>query len=124
MLDHITIRTTRIEENRRFFEELLGLTVGYRPPIQVPGYWLYDGPNPIVHLVPASGPDVDRTSEGYDHIAFRLPDYEGTIRRLNEMGVKFSEYKLAELGEHRVFIKTPTGISIELCFGGYVPAEN
>ena len=119
MLDHITIRTTQIEEMRQFFQDLLGLTIGYRPAFGSHGYWLYDGPNPIVHLVPASLEAASRETEAYDHIAFRLNDYEGAVEHLKRLGLELSEYKIPELGEHRIFVQTPTGLPIELCFGGY-----
>ena len=50
-LDHCAIRTTRLEETRRFYVEALGLEVGPRPPLALPGYWLYAGGRPIVHLM-------------------------------------------------------------------------
>ena len=120
MLDHVTIRTEKLEEMRHFFEMLLGLEVGYRPAFAGLGYWLYDGKSPIVHLVEANSPVALRSTEAYDHIAFRLSDYEGTVKRLKELNLELSEYKIPELGEHRIFVNTPTGLPIELCFSGYV----
>src|SRR5689334_18058758 len=50
-LDHAAIKTDRLEETRRFFEEVLGLRVGPRPDFDFPGYWLYAGDRDVVHLV-------------------------------------------------------------------------
>ncbi len=49
-LDHYTLRTEHVEETRRFLEEVAGLRVGPRPAFQFPGYWLYAGDTPLVHL--------------------------------------------------------------------------
>jgi catechol 2,3-dioxygenase-like lactoylglutathione lyase family enzyme len=50
MIDHVNIVTERLEETRAFFVDVLGLTVGPRPPFAVEGYWLYVGAKPIVHM--------------------------------------------------------------------------
>ncbi|WP_293380340.1 hypothetical protein [Phenylobacterium sp.] len=36
-LDHAAIKTVRLEETRRFFEEVLNLKVGPRPDFDFPG---------------------------------------------------------------------------------------
>ena len=116
MLDHVTFRTTDIEATREFLQSLLGLTVGYRPAFSFPGYWLYADGEPIVHLVPASGGDVDRECEGIDHIAFRLKDYDAMCRKLVSLETNFTKMDLPELGERRLFVATPLGILLELVF--------
>ncbi|WP_431269702.1 VOC family protein [Dankookia sp. P2] len=55
-LNHYTIRPVDLERTRQFYEDVLGLHVGYRPPLNFPGYWLYVGDNPTVHLI---GPRAD-----------------------------------------------------------------
>ena len=42
-LAHFSIRTSRLEESKRFYVDILGLRVGYRPPLDFPGVWLYQG---------------------------------------------------------------------------------
>jgi catechol 2,3-dioxygenase-like lactoylglutathione lyase family enzyme len=76
-LNHYTIRPFDLERTRSFYVDLLGLEVGYRPPLGFEGYWLYCGGNPTVHLI---GPRPQREA-GWpervvgptgllDHIAF------------------------------------------------------
>lgn len=50
-LDHLNIRTSRLEEMIRWYQEVLGLTLGPRPDFGFPGAWLYAGEDAIVHLV-------------------------------------------------------------------------
>ena len=116
MLDHVTLRTHDLEGTRAFLETVLGLKPGYRPAFPFPGYWLYDGDAPIVHLVPGRGGPVDRVGETIDHVAFRIADHDGMRRKLDELGLGYSRMALPELGERRLFVQTPSGILLELVF--------
>ena len=116
MLDHVTIRSGDLEGARAFFETVLGLEVGYRPPFRFPGCWLYAAGRPILHLIPGAGRPVDRTDETIDHVAFRLDDHEGMRRKLERLSIAYSQMDLPELGERRLFIRTPGGILLELVF--------
>ena len=116
MLDHVTLRTYDLEATRGFFEAILGLTVGFRPPFPFPGYWLYDGAQPIVHLIPGPSVAGDRDHEGIDHAAFRISDYGKTRGKLDRLEIPYSTMELPEIGERRLFLRTPTGTLIELVF--------
>jgi catechol 2,3-dioxygenase-like lactoylglutathione lyase family enzyme len=116
MLDHVTLRTKDLEGAKAFFETVLGLEVGYRPAFAFPGYWLYADGRPIVHLIPGQGGPVDRAGETIDHVAFRLNDHEGMRRKLDRLSITYSQMDLPELGERRLFIRTPTAILLELVF--------
>ena len=55
-LDHYSIRTLDVEASRRFYTEVMGFQVGFRPPFNFPGLWLYNGaPYPesygVVHII-------------------------------------------------------------------------
>lgn len=115
-LDHVTLRTHDLETTRIFFETVLDLKPGYRPGFSFPGYWLYAGADPVVHLIPGNGGLVDQSGETIDHVAFRLDGYETMRGKLDELQIKYSRMDLAELGERRLFIRTPTGILLELVF--------
>ena len=45
-------RRTISKPTRDFYRNILGLEVGFRPDLNFPGYWLYCGDVPVVHLVP------------------------------------------------------------------------
>lgn len=115
-LDHATLRTQELEATRVFFETVLDLQPGDRPDFPFPGYWLYAGGAPIVHLIPGEGGAVDRRGEAIDHVAFRLSGYEAMRRRLETLGIDYSTMDLPALGERRLFVRTPTGILLELVF--------
>ncbi|WP_395851704.1 Atu1372/SO_1960 family protein [Cystobacter fuscus] len=126
-LDHYTLRTEHVEETRRFLEEVAGLRVGPRPAFQFPGYWLYAGDTPLVHLatLEKDNPELHRylgdratgTGPGaIDHIAFRCADLPAFESRLNRLGVTYTPRTVPQLREHQVFVKDPNGITLEFIF--------
>lgn len=127
-LDHCAIRTAELEATRVFYEELLGLRVGPRPELPVPGYWLYAGDRPVVHLMEmgenferdvfgtALEPRSDGAGAGVDHLAFRVTGLDALRSRLRERQVPFRELGIPELHLHQVFVKDPNGVTAELNF--------
>ncbi len=115
-LDHVTLRTADLEGTRQFLQDLLGLTVGYRPAFGFPGYWLYEREQPIVHLIPGGGAPVGRSAEVIDHIGFCLDGYDEFRAGLDMKSVAYSTMDLSDLGERRLFVRTPGQILIELVF--------
>jgi catechol 2,3-dioxygenase-like lactoylglutathione lyase family enzyme len=116
VLDHVTLRTNDLDGTRAFLETVLDLKPGYRPAFSFPGYWLYADGDPVVHLIPGHGGPADRTGETIDHVGFRLADHDGMRRKLDGLGIRYSRMELSELGERRLFIRTPTNILLELVF--------
>ena len=90
-IDHRGIRTAKLEESRRFYEELLGLRRGDRPAsLPSNGYWLYAGDQPIIHLVEdvdgsAAVPDGPRetleNAGGQTHIALTVENARAAVER-------------------------------------------
>lgn len=115
-IDHVTLRTSDLEGTRRFLEDLLDLEVGYRPDFSFPGYWLYRGGRPIVHLIPGGGRNVGRDAETIDHVGFRLDGYGAFRGTLDQQALPYSTMDLPELNERRLFVRTPNGILVELVF--------
>lgn len=138
-IDHYSIRTNNLVAAQRFYTEVLGFTVGYRPPFAFPGVWLYNGDhypdsNGVVHLVgvdpndnsgllaylgdrdaPADG-GLSRGGGVIDHIAFRANDIWGLRRRLALHRLLCTERTVPELGLHQVFVADPDGVIVELNF--------
>ncbi len=111
-IDHATIVTTKLEETRDFFVEAVGLEVGYRPEVGVPGLWLYGGGRPILHL----GVRVeDRPPAGViDHIAFATDDLAASLARLDRSGVEYRRKDFADGKGAQAFCHDPNGVLVEI----------
>ena len=130
MMDHYSIRTTKLEPTRTFYEDVMGLTNGSRPSFDFPGYWLYLGTRPVVHLMGVDAESKRNLDEllgevdeaplagggALDHIAFQASDLPSVQARLRKKGVKFFEREVSELKLHQIFLEDPNGIRIELNF--------
>ena len=126
-LDHFTLRTPLMEETRRFFERVAGLTAGPRPAFQFPGYWLYSDGKAVVHLAPHDPSDrrlaaylgdrpVSEDTGVVDHIALRCVDLPAFEERLKTLGHAFRARTVPALHEHQVFVVAPGQLTIEFIF--------
>ena len=127
-LDHWSISSKRLEDSRRFYEDILGLEVGFRPKLASTGYWMYAGDNALIHLVkderenldgtpvPAGqGTKEDMVNAGIDnHIAFTIADPGEIVDRLKDRGVGYWDRDLTDRGLYQIFIKDPNGVILEL----------
>ena len=69
-LDHVNIRTTRLDEMSAFYENILGLPRGKRPSFGIGDAWHYCGKQAVVHLVEST--KKFKTEEAQiEHFAFR-----------------------------------------------------
>ena len=118
-LNHVTVRTRDLETTRDFYVNVLGMKVGPRPDLGFPGYWLYVGKQPAVHLVPESagigaGPGED--TGNFDHVAFLASDYDATCGRLRALGLAFRTNDVPSARLRQVFLTDPNRVMIELNF--------
>ena len=125
-LNHYTIRPVDLEATKHFYEKVLGLELGYRPPLTFPGYWLYCGDNPTVHLI------GDRQGEeglperkvGHtglvDHIAFSCTGLAAMRAHLDEHKVTYTARVIPRDRQTQIFLHDPNGVAVEL---NYPPEE-
>ena len=132
-LDHYSIRTLDVEASRRFYTEVMSFEVGFRPPFDFPGLWLYNGaPYPascgVVHIVgvdPANPQglkaylgdrdlgSLDGTGT-VDHMAFTATGLADMRARLKRHRIEYRERTVPSLGLHQVFLEDPSRVTIEL----------
>jgi glyoxylase I family protein len=123
-LHHFNIRTSPAELAvlRDFYCNVVGLTLGPRPPFRSSGFWLYADGAAILHLTaaPESGslPDVPNRHSAADHIAFRCSDFEATVERLRQHGVAYFVDSVPLVNETQIFFRDPSGVGVELNFPG------
>jgi catechol 2,3-dioxygenase-like lactoylglutathione lyase family enzyme len=137
-LDHYSIRTLDLEASKRFYTDVMGFEVGFRPPFDFPGLWLYNGARHpgsygVVHIIgidPANPEGLasylgERDAASLhgtgtvDHMAFAATGLSEMRARLERHGVAYRERTVPDLGLHQVFLEDPSQVTIELNY----PAE-
>ena len=123
-LNHYTIKVRDLERTKDFYQDIVGLKVGDRPPLAFPGYWLYCGDVPTVHLIGyraedpviTDGPSYPAATGRLDHIAFSCDGLKEMRSNLQTRGIKFDERVLPRLNMTQLFYLDPDGISVECNF--------
>jgi catechol 2,3-dioxygenase-like lactoylglutathione lyase family enzyme len=123
-LNHYTIRVRDLEATKNFYCDIVGLTVGDRPPLPFPGYWLYCGDVPTVHLIGyraedpviSDAPVAPAATGRLDHIAFSCDGLKEMRSNLQARDIKFDERVLPRMNMTQLFYLDPDGISVECNF--------
>lgn len=119
-MNHFTILTDDIERTVAFYGDVMGLHAGPRPPLGVPGAWLYAGGAPILHIV--GGRTRDALQPGViDHMAFTAHGLEATLALLTARGIQHACRRQPESGVWQVFFFDPNGARVELDFAAGEP---
>jgi catechol 2,3-dioxygenase-like lactoylglutathione lyase family enzyme len=127
-MEHYLVLSDDIDDTKDFYCGALGMTEGFRPKLEFPGYWLYVGDTPCIHIaewqtyavwtrevgIPIS---AKGTGTGpVDHIAFNATGFDEMLTRLRSRGVKVSQNLLDDIGLRQLFLHDPNGVAIELNF--------
>ncbi|MEM7300850.1 MAG: VOC family protein [Pseudomonadota bacterium] len=117
-LDHVNLRTTRVDEMVAWYTGILNLTNGYRPDFPFPGAWLYAGDRAVVHLVGIEGADGtgSEVELKLEHFAFRASDATAFEATLLENGVEFQKAEIAEINTVAFNVWDPDGNHIHVDF--------
>jgi catechol 2,3-dioxygenase-like lactoylglutathione lyase family enzyme len=125
-LEHYLVLSDDIHGTRDFYRDVLGMAEGFRPALDFPGFWLYLGDTPCIHIaewrsyaewtrkigIPIS---TRAPSTGaVDHIAFNGTGFAEVRARL--VGLAFSENSLDDIGLKQMFLRDPNGVPIEINF--------
>ena len=107
-----------MEEVRAFYEKIVGLKVGPRPPFQSFGYWLYAGGQDVLHLSEELPEDKRRRGSDltFDHVALESSNWRTHVQDLLAAGVQFTEEVVPTTGRRQVFFRDPAGNGVELIF--------
>jgi catechol 2,3-dioxygenase-like lactoylglutathione lyase family enzyme len=121
-LDHVNIRTADLGTMTRFYEQVMGLRIGDRPPFSNPGIWLYCGETAAVHLVGQErSPKVQETR--IEHFAFKAQGLAAFLALLRDNTVAYSVAIVPERGIRQVNLYDPDGNHIEVQFGAEEEAD-
>ena len=132
-LDHYSIRSLDLARSESFYTNIMGFTVGFRPPFKFPGVWLYNGGTypetfGVVHIIGIDPKDPEGLKEylgdrdvaslkgtgTVDHMAFRATGLAQMRSKLEQASIPFRERTVPSLGLHQVFVEDPSDVTIEL----------
>jgi catechol 2,3-dioxygenase-like lactoylglutathione lyase family enzyme len=125
-MEHYLVLTDDMDATRDFYVQALGMHVGFRPPLAFPGYWVYVGDTPCIHIaewktytehsreqgIPSST-RADGTG-AVDHIAFNAVDYDEVVGRLERYGVHAERNDPPHGLLRQLFLQDPNGVKIEI----------
>ena len=121
-LDHFNIRASEplVEELREFYCDPIGLSEGFRPPFEEPGYWLYAGEHAILHLSVAGADEsqLSQVESTLNHVALGCSGKSDFEKRLNENAIPYEYASVPGTTIEQIFLKDPADNGIELSFAG------
>lgn len=90
-LDHVNLRTTRLDEMVAWYRDVLGLTAGARPDFDFPGAWLYAGSQAVIHLVAMDGSEASGSEVRLklEHFAFTATGAGAFEALLDQRGERY-----------------------------------
>ena len=117
LVDHfnIVISPSQVDATLKFYREVLGLREGFRPDFGRPGWWLYAGEHPVLHIsLKDVAPTVGSTCS-FDHIALNATDWTEMKARLERLNVPYREQRVqGNAAALQVFFQDVNGLKIEL----------
>ena len=101
-----------------FYVQVVGLSIGHRPPFKSKGFWLNAGEKDILHLSSTKNNEKKEhhVNATFDHLAFSAIDLKHYEKILSEHNIEFSYREVPEIGTKQLFFKDPVGNGIELIF--------
>jgi len=120
LIDHVNISTPPdlLREVRDFYCGALGLTVGPRPKLSRPGYWLYSEGKAIIHLIESHDHFPSEKKGYFDHFALQATGLAGVVEKLEAAGIRYRLSHLPDARISQIFCHDPAGIRVELNFRG------
>lgn len=127
-LEHYLVLTHDLAATRDFYVDGLGFAEGFRPDLGFPGYWLYLGEVPCIHIaewtsytahsarlgLPVTTPAPGTGS--LDHLAFHASDFDAFVTRLAARGIAAHRHDAPEASLRQLFLLDPNGIKLEINF--------
>ena len=119
-INHYNLRSDQemMERLKIFYIDIVGLQLGFRPPFESTGYWLYAEKKDVLHLSSSkeSIKNLININTTFDHMAFTADYRDKFIEILNKNLIPFKERHVPEINTEQLFFKDPAGNGIELIF--------
>ena len=101
-----------------FYINIVGLTLGQRPPFKSKGFWLNAEGKDVLHLSSTKNNEKKEhhVNATFDHLAFSASNLKYYEEILNEHNIPFTFREVPEIGTKQIFFKDPVGNGVELIF--------
>jgi catechol 2,3-dioxygenase-like lactoylglutathione lyase family enzyme len=118
MLDHYNVSTRKLQETIQFYQDVLGLVNGPRPPFDFPGAWLYSDGHPVLHLNDISQTNREQRPDSgvIDHVAFGSRGFEPMKQHLTRRKIPYRINEVPNSTRRQIFLRDPNNVEIELNF--------
>src|ERR1700761_194707 len=110
---HFNIRAPLAEilALRDFYCNVIGLTLGPRPPFRSAGFWLYAEGAAILHLSVAGDteflPDLPERKSALDHVALQCSNLQAIVDKLQKHGVNYELTTVPATNQTQIFLEDP-----------------
>ena len=125
-LDHVNIRTARVDALAAFYCDVLGLARGPRPSFSFGGAWLYCGEGAVVHLVEdasATRPPPAGDPPTLSHFAFRGTGMVAFVARLRQANVPHEVGQLPGARVAQISLRDPDGNALHVDFAAVAEGD-
>ncbi|MCB1971378.1 MAG: VOC family protein [Geminicoccaceae bacterium] len=114
-LDHVNLRTAHLADMIRWYEDVLGMTNGDRPPFPFGGAWLYAGEHAVVHLV-EHRTQPEAREPAIEHFAITASGLDEFLNHIEQRGVEYQCAVVPGFEIIQVNIHDPDGNHIHIDF--------
>jgi catechol 2,3-dioxygenase-like lactoylglutathione lyase family enzyme len=117
LVDHfnIVISPSQVDDTLRFYKDVLGLKEGFRPDFGRPGWWLYAGDHPVLHISLKNDiPPTLGATGSFDHIALNATGWPEMKAKLERLRIPFEEQLVDDNTALQIFFRDTNGLRIEL----------
>ncbi len=115
-LDHINLRTGRLDEMVAWYGRMLDMHPGDRPPFPFTGAWLYANGQPLVHLVGLEAPVDAGTNLTLEHGAFSAKGFDAFVQKFKDAGERHDIVKVPGFPIVQVNVWDPDGNHLHIDF--------
>ena len=116
-LDHVNVRTARLDAMVEWYGRMLGMKPGPRPDFDFPGAWLYVGEDAAVHLIGLDEePGADASDLRLEHFAMSATGMKELLERCREAGERAEVRKVPSFPIVQVNLWDPDGNHIHIDF--------
>lgn len=115
-LDHVNVQTAQLAKMIAWYEDMLRLKSGWRPPFPFDGAWIYAGEFPVVHLVEVDAAPPRPDELALEHAAFSAKGLPEFIERLQAAEERFRLVRVPGAPIVQVNIWDPDGNHLHVDF--------